>query len=70
MRTGQATLHRLVLDLRGRAVAVGDRGASLVEYALLVTLIAMVCFGAVQLLGGATGDSISDSASRIGSTVG
>ena len=32
--------------LRGR-----DRGASLVEYALLVGLIAMVCFAAVGFLG-------------------
>ncbi len=28
-----------------------DRGASLVEYALLVALIAVVCLGAVTLLG-------------------
>ena len=28
-----------------------DRGASLVEYALLVALIALVCFGAAQFLG-------------------
>jgi Flp pilus assembly pilin Flp len=33
--------------LRGR----NDRGASLVEYALLVGLIAMVCFAAVGFLG-------------------
>jgi pilus assembly protein Flp/PilA len=29
-----------------------DRGASLVEYALLVALIAVVCIGAITLLGG------------------
>ncbi len=29
-----------------------ERGASLVEYALLVALIAVVCIGAVTLLGG------------------
>jgi Flp pilus assembly pilin Flp len=29
----------------------GDRGASIVEYALLVVLIAAVCLGAVVLLG-------------------
>jgi pilus assembly protein Flp/PilA len=28
-----------------------DRGASLVEYGLLVALIAVVCFVAIQLLG-------------------
>lgn len=29
-----------------------DRGASLVEYALLVALIALVCFAAIGFLGG------------------
>ena len=29
-----------------------DRGASLVEYALLVALIAVVCIAAITLLGG------------------
>ena len=29
-----------------------ERGASLVEYALLVALIAVVCIGAVTVLGG------------------
>jgi pilus assembly protein Flp/PilA len=36
----------------GRALAT-ERGASLVEYALLVALIALVCFAAVGFLGGA-----------------
>ena len=29
----------------------GERGASLVEYALLLALIALVCVGAIALLG-------------------
>jgi len=29
----------------------GDRGATLVEYALMVALVAVVCIGAVSLLG-------------------
>ena len=33
-----------------------DRGASLVEYALLVALIAMVCFAAIGFLGGEASD--------------
>ena len=37
----------------GRVLA-GERGASLVEYALLVALIALVCFAAVGFLGGST----------------
>lgn len=37
-----------------------ERGASLVEYALLLALIAVVCIGAVTFLGNATADSYSD----------
>ncbi len=36
-----------------------ERGASLVEYALLVALIAVVCIGAVTFLGRETADSFS-----------
>ncbi|MGE0877796.1 MAG: Flp family type IVb pilin [Acidimicrobiia bacterium] len=36
-----------------------DSGASLVEYALLLALIAMVCFAAVGFLGGKTSDGFS-----------
>ncbi len=32
----------------------GDQGATMVEYCLMVSLIAMVCFIAVQFLGGET----------------
>jgi len=42
-----------------------DRGASLVEYALLFALIVMVCIGAVTLLGSETGDSVSRSADSV-----
>jgi Flp pilus assembly pilin Flp len=34
-----------------RRVRDDDRGASLVEYALLLAMIAAVCVGAMQLLG-------------------
>ena len=37
-----------------------DRGASLVEYALLVALIALACFAAVEGLGGDVGDKYSE----------
>ena len=37
-----------------------ERGASLVEYALLVALIAIVCIGAVTFLGNAAADEFSD----------
>ena len=42
-----------------------DRGASLVEYALLLALIALVCFAAIIALGGSVGDSLSTSGSSI-----
>ena len=43
-----------------------DRGASLIEYALLVGLIAMVCVAAVTALGGTTSSSYSEVTSMLG----
>ena len=37
-----------------------ERGASLVEYALLVALIAVVCIVAITLLGGKAADKFSN----------
>ena len=37
----------------------GDQGATMVEYCLMVSLIAMVCFLAVQFLGGETSSGYS-----------
>lgn len=37
----------------------GQAGASVVEYALLIALIALVCFLAVQFLGGSARDGLS-----------
>jgi Flp pilus assembly pilin Flp len=37
----------------------GERGAGLVEYALLVALIVLACVGAVKLFGGATAAQFS-----------
>jgi pilus assembly protein Flp/PilA len=42
-----------------------DRGASLVEYALLLALIVVVCIGAVTAFGSATNGSVSRSGSLI-----
>jgi pilus assembly protein Flp/PilA len=42
-----------------------DRGASLVEYALLVALIAVVCVVAVQILGKQASKSFSSTASGL-----
>ena len=49
-----------------RRRAADERGASLVEYALLVALIAMVCIGAVTFFGTSTGDSISRAGNSVG----
>ena len=48
-----------------RRPASDDRGASLVEYALLLALIALVCIGAVTLLGSATSDNVTNSADSL-----
>jgi pilus assembly protein Flp/PilA len=44
-----------------------ERGASLVEYALLVALIAVVCIGAVTALGGTASSKFSQIGSAVGS---
>ncbi|MGH1502430.1 MAG: Flp family type IVb pilin [Acidimicrobiales bacterium] len=44
----------------------GERGANLVEYALLVAMIAIVCVGAVRALGGTTTEPYSVIESSIG----
>ena len=43
-----------------------ERGASLVEYALLVALIAVVCIAAITLLGGNAATNFSNVANSIG----
>ena len=48
--------------MRGRT---GERGASLVEYALLVALIAVVCIGALHYFGGTGQNSIENSKTSI-----
>ncbi len=42
-----------------------DRGASLVEYALLVALIAVICIAAVSLLGQNASSKLSSAGSAI-----
>jgi len=42
-----------------------ERGASLVEYALLVALIALVCVTAVQFLGSSASGSLDRSGSSL-----
>jgi Flp pilus assembly pilin Flp len=40
-----------------------ERGAGLVEYVLLLSLIALACVGALTFFGGETGGSMADSGS-------
>lgn len=44
---------------------LGERGASLIEYALLIALIAVVCVGAITQFGGSNGEGIDRSADSI-----
>ena len=62
---GFAVWYRVDLFFRshfGRA----ERGASLVEYALLVALIAVVCIIAVSLLGSTASKKFSEVTSALG----
>jgi pilus assembly protein Flp/PilA len=43
-----------------------ERGASLVEYALLVALIAVVCIGAITFLGNSADTKFSNVGSQLG----
>ena len=52
--------------LTARFGITDERGASLVEYALLVGLIAIVCLVAIAFLGGSTSTRLS----KVGSAVG
>ena len=45
-----------------------QRGASLVEYGLLVALIAVICIAAVKLLGTNVSNSFSNIASGVGAS--
>jgi pilus assembly protein Flp/PilA len=49
---GEAGVGPLGFWLSWREAVDDQDGASLVEYALLLALIALVCVGAMQLLGG------------------
>jgi pilus assembly protein Flp/PilA len=49
-----------------QAHAKTERGASLVEYALLVALIAVVCIGAVTFLANGTKSTFSSAGTSLG----
>ncbi len=58
-------LHIEFIKAWATAQAKTERGASLVEYALLVALIAVVCIAAVSALGGAASDKFSEVGSAV-----
>lgn len=61
--TYQLVLTHLLRRLPGESA--DDRGASLVEYALLLALIAIVCVIAVEVLGTTTSGGYSSAASML-----
>ena len=48
-----------------KMMANGEEGASMVEYSLLVVLIAIVAFVAVELAGGALSETYSEISSEL-----
>ena len=58
------TYEFLATWMRAR-FAASDRGASLVEYALLVALIAVVCIVAITALGSRASTAFSSTASSV-----
>ena len=58
-------LHYQFIAAWMKAQAKTERGASLVEYALLVALIAVVCIAAVTLLGESADSKFSEVSSAI-----
>ena len=55
----------MALVNRLRMLAQDESGQDLLEYALLVALIALVAFGAVQLAGGSVNTIFSNIASQL-----
>ena len=54
----------------GQRLAQDDRGAGLIEYCLILALIALVCFGALTYFGGESGNSVTNSCSEIAAATG
>lgn len=54
----------------GQRIARDDRGAGLIEYCLLIALIALVCFGAITYFGNESGNSTSTSCEKIAAATG
>ena len=59
------TLRSVHIWLTSRRSATSDTGASLVEYALLVALIAIICVAAVGILGEETSSQLNETGSSL-----
>jgi pilus assembly protein Flp/PilA len=51
--------------VRARLNLGNERGASLIEYALLLALVAVVCIGAISLLGNSSSTKLSQAGGSI-----
>ncbi len=58
-------MHAFTYILSLYRVRCDDRGASLIEYALVLALIAMVCVAALTALGSTTSGSFSEATSLL-----
>ena len=65
IRTFWSLLHQRAC-VAARQASCAERGASLVEYALLVALIALVCFVAVTTLGATTAEQFNEIGASLG----
>ncbi len=59
-------MMKLFVSARTLMVRDAERGASLVEYALLVALIALIAIGGITLLGQNTDATLTDIANEVG----
>lgn len=50
---------------RQHRVPATERGAALVEYVLVFSLIVLVCLASVTTFGGGVNDSVTDSSNRV-----
>jgi Flp pilus assembly pilin Flp len=60
-----ALINALRSFVRRAATVAGEAGASLVEYTLLVALIAAVAIGAIAFLGGSAADTMCNTGAKI-----
>jgi Flp pilus assembly pilin Flp len=59
-----------ILRRFGQRLTRDDRGAGLIEYVLLMALIALVCFGALSYFGNESGNSVNGSCTEIANATG